>query len=236
MENFVLSNNVYITYAIEFIAVLAGVFTYKKYKQSAAIFFIHILFFIFFLELFGSYPNYYGKVNFLKPLYDSVFRDNYWWFTICFDVITIFLFSRLFYKVLKRKTYKKIVSISSYTFIIVSIVYIFLNFNKLFFQFFIFIQILGAVLIIISTVSYFLEIINNDKILTFYKDLYFYVAVAIFMWWIIVTPVSFFDIYFRAEDWNFILLKWQIYLIANMFMYITFAIGLIVSKTEKIND
>ena len=113
-----------------------------------------------------------------------------------------------------------------------STIFLFINYEKIFFQVFPFIQIVGSLLIIVSTISYFIELILSDKILTFYKDLYFYVAVALFMWLIIVTPVSFYDIYSKNGDWNFILLKWQIYLIANFLMYSTFAIGLIIARPK----
>lgn len=236
MKNFILNNHVVITYVIEFIAVLVGFFSYKKYQHTTAISFIHILFFIFFIELIGSYPNYYNKLEFLNPLYNSVFRQNYWWFTIFFDVIIVFLFSRLFLKVLNIRFLNRLVNISSIIFLVFSTIFLFVNYEKLFFQVFPFIQIVGSLLIIISTISYFIELILSDKILFFYRDLYFYISVALFMWWIIMTSLSFYDIYSKNGDWNFILLKWQIYLIANLFMYTTFAIGLIVSKPEKIND
>lgn len=232
MKDFIINNNVLITYVIEFIAVLVGIILYKKYQPTTAIAFIHILFFIFFVELLGSYPNYYSKFEFLKPLNNSIFRQNYWWFTICFDVVAVFLLSRLFLKVLKIKRLQRLVNISSIIFLVVSIIYILINIEKLFIQMFPLVQVLGSLLIIISTVSYFIELISSDKILNFYKDIYFYIAVALFMWWIIMTSLSFYDIYSTSGDWNFILLKWQIYLIANFLMYSTFAIGLIIARPK----
>ena len=90
-----------------------------------------------------------------------------------------------------------------------------------------------GLLIIICCVFYFIELLNTESILRFSKLLFFYITIAIFIWWIIVTPMVFYDIYFKSEDWDLIILQWQIYLTANFFMYTTFAIGLMVSEPEK---
>jgi hypothetical protein len=46
----------------------------------------------------------------------------------------------------------------------------------------------------------------------------------------------FYDIYNTNGDWNFIFLKWQIYLSANVFMYLTFTFALIFCKPDIKND
>jgi len=55
---------------------------------------------------------------------------------------------------------------------------------------------------------------------------------ALLIWWLVVTPILFFDAYNTEADWNFANLKRQIIVFANIFMYSIFIIGLIVSKPE----
>ena len=98
--------------------------------------------------------------------------------------------------------------------------------------FFLILDILGSLIIFLCTVFYFFEILQSDNILTFYKLLNFYISTAIFIWWLIITPLVFYDIYNSNYDWNFIFLKWQIYLFANIFMYSTFTFALIFCKPE----
>ena len=233
MEDFLKNNYSLLTNSFILVAVLAGLISYKKYRQATATFFIKIIIYLFLIELIGSYAFYYNKFEFLKPIYNSVFRQNYWWYTLTFDILTIVLFSILFQKILNSTTHRKILKVITISFIVFAILYLIFNRHLFFFQFFPVIQIIGGLIIITCSVLYFLEILQNNQVFKFYQSIYFYISISIFVWWIITTPLTFYDLYFKNEDWKFIILQWQIYLFANFFMYATFAIGLIVSKPEK---
>lgn len=215
------------------VAVVAGLISYKKYKGTTTTFFIKITVYLLFIEIIGGYATLYSKFEFLKSIYNSIFRQNYWWYTITFDVITIILLAVLFQNILQIKYHKSILRYTNYAFILFAIIYLIYNRQLFFYQFFPVLQITGAVLIIMCSVLYYLELLKGSDILNFYKSIYFYIATSIFFWWIVTTPITFYDLYFRAEDWDFIVLKWQLYLLANFFMYSTFTVGLLVSKPEK---
>jgi len=232
LEEFLINNYSLLTKTFIFVTVCVGIFFYKKYKCTAVTFFIKIIIYLFFVEIIGSYAFFYDRFDFLKPIYNSIFRKTYWWYTITFDLVGIILFSVFYQKIINKSIFKKTVKYSTYIFTVFSILYIVLNSDILFQHFFPVIQILGAIIILMCTVFYFMELLLNDKIINFYKSIYFYISIGVFLWWIILTPLSFYDLYFINADWNFIFLQWQIYLFANFFMYITFTIGLIVSKPE----
>ena len=118
-------------------------------------------------------------------------------------------------------------------FVLFSIVYISLNIDDFFNSSLPIIGILGAIIIFLCAVFYFLEILLSDSILLFYKSINFYISAAIFMWWLIVTPLVFFENYNTTSDWDFVFLKWQIKLFANIFMYLTFTFGLIWCRPQK---
>ncbi len=219
-------------FGVELVAVITGIISYKKYKGTTATFFIKIVIYLFFVELIGSYSLFYEEFEFLKPVYNSIFMQNYWWFTFTFDIITIILFSILFQKILKSPVFCKTLKGITILFIVFTLIYLILNRHLFFFQFFIPVQIFGGLIIIMCSVFYFIEILQNNQILKFYKSIYFYISISIFTWWIIITPLSFYDLYFKNSDWKFIVLQWQIYLFANFFMYTTFTLGLIFSKPE----
>ena len=235
MLEFIYKHNGLITHCIEALAAVIGLFCLKKYKGTAASFFISILIYLFFIELIGMYPKLYDDFKFLKPIKDSVFRRNRWWFTIFFDIIAILLFSLLYQRILKNRMYRSILKYQAIIYLIIAIALIVCNLDALFKGSFPVLYILQTVIILSCTIFYFIEVINSERVLLFYKSLYFYISIAIFTWWLVVTPLVFFDKYFVLEDKNFILIKKGIYLFSNIFMYITFAIGLIVSKPEKIN-
>ncbi|WP_299381985.1 hypothetical protein [uncultured Lacinutrix sp.] len=233
MENFLIKYYMFIIYGIQLVAVVAGLIFYKKYKATPVTFFIKIIFYLFLVQFLGSYAHYYDTFDFLNSIYNSVFRNNYWYFTIFFDIGAIVLFSIFFQRILTVKLHVKVLKIATYLFVFFATVYLLVNYQKFFYQYFSLLQIIGALVMILSSVLYYLELLQSNTILKFYSTIYFYIASAIFVWWIITTPISFFDLYTRGSDWNFIFLEWQIYLFANFFMYLVFTIGLIVSKPEK---
>ncbi len=236
MLEFLYKNNSLITHAIEALAAIIGLFCLKKFKGTAAIFFIWLLVYLFVISTIGGYPKYYNYFEFLEPLKTTEFKSNLWWYTIFFDVLAVIFFSIIYQKILINKKQLLLVKYSTIIFLILSIGSIMMETETLFISCFPSIYILGAIIIIFCSGFYFIQILQNESILTFSKSLYFYISVAIFLWWLIITPLVFYDKYYILEDKNFILVKRSIYIFSNIFMYSTFAIGLIVSKPEHIKE
>lgn len=231
MNEFLLEYNNTITFCVEILAAVTGLMLYKKYKPTAAKYFICFLVYLSICDLLNTYV-YYIKDGFLSFLEDTVFIRNFWWTTLYWEIGAILFFSFYYFKILINESFKIIIKYGSYSFLIFSMIYILLNWDDYFIGFFPIIGVLGAVIIFLCTTFYFYEILNSEKILTFYKSLNFYISAAIFIWWLITTPLVFYDIYNSHYDWNFIFLKWQIYLFANIVMYLTFTFALIFCKPE----
>lgn len=235
MEEFLLNNYSLLTHSVEAMAALTGVFLFKLYKNTEVKYFIYFLVYLTICDFFGQYKNYVdnGFLNFLKK---TIFATNHWWSTSYWKVGAILFFVFYYSKILKTVQFKNIIKISGYAFFFFSVIYIALNWGKFFNTFFPIISILGAIIIFLCSVFYFIEVLQSDKILTFYKSINFYISFAIFIWWLIITPLVFYDIYHSNDDWNFIFLKWQIYLFANIFMYSTFTFALIYCKPDSKNE
>lgn len=235
MNEFLLEYKNTITFSVEILAAVTGLLLYKKYKLTAAKYFIWFLVYLTVCDFLGS--NYIKHINndgLLKFLDDTVFERNFWWSTIFWKVGAILFFAFYYYKILESNVFKNVIKYSGYCFFIFSITYIIFNWDDYFIRFFPIISILGAFIIFLCTIFYFIEILQSDEILTFYKSLNFYISAAIFVWWLIITPLVFYDIYNSHYDWNFIFLKWQIYLFANIVMYSTFTFALIWCRPQKI--
>ena len=232
MNEFLLEYKNILTFFIEILAAVTGLLLYKKYKLSAAKYFIWFLIYLTICDFIGGYSKHIKNEGFFFFLQGTVFEKNYWWSTLFWKIGAIIFFAFYFNRILKTKTFKIIVKFSGYLFFIFSIVYIIINFETYFLTFFPIISILGALIIFLCTVFYFIEVLQSDKILTFYKSLNFYISAAIFIWWLIITPLVFYDIYMSNQDWSFIFLRWQIYLFANVVMYLTFTFALLFCKPE----
>lgn len=233
MNDFLLEFKNLITFFIEILAAVTGLLLYKKYKYTSAKFFIYFLVYLSICDFLGSYVNYVKNNGFLSFLEDTVFIKNFWWFTLFWKIGAPAFFSFYYYKILSNKIQKKLIKYSGILFVTFSLIYIVLNWNDYFNRFFPIISVLGAVIIFLCAVFYFIETLQSDKILTFYKSINFYVSAAIFIWWLIITPIVFYDIYISNYDWTFIYLRWQIYLFANITMYLTFTFALIWCKPQK---
>ncbi|WP_406683752.1 hypothetical protein N1F78_13825 [Seonamhaeicola sp. MEBiC1930] len=233
MNDFLLEYKNTITFSVEILAAITGLLFYKKYKSTTAKFFIWFLIYVSIGDFSGTYVKYISNDGIFSFLKGTKFARNFWWSTLYWKIGSIVFFSFYFYKILTKTNFKNIIKYGGSIFFVFSIIYILNNLDDYFVRFFPIISVLGAFLIFLCTVFYFIEILQSDKILTFYRSLNFYISAAIFIWWLIITPLVFYDIYNSHHDWNFIFLKWEIYLFSNVLMYLTFTFALIFCIPEN---
>ncbi|MBD0831722.1 hypothetical protein [Aestuariibaculum sediminum] len=233
MDDFLKDYNFIFSTGIEILAAVTGLILYKRYKQTAAKYFIWFLVYLTICDFANNYVHHIKNDGLFSFLRGTVFIANFWWSTLYWKIGAIVFLAFYYHKILSSKGFKAVVKYSAFVFVIFSFVYILLNFEAFFKRFFPVISVLGAIIIFMCTIFYFIEVLLSDKILTFYKSLNFYISFAIFIWWLIITPLVFYDIYNSHLDWNFILLKWQIYLMANVAMYLTFTFALIWCRPQK---
>ncbi|GAL65061.1 hypothetical protein [Algibacter lectus] len=233
MNEFLLTNKNTISFSVEILAAVTGLLLLKKYELKAAKFFIYFLVYLTICDFVGNYVIYVKDGGIFSFLKDTVLSQNYWWSTLFWKIGAIMFFVFYYLKILKTTIFKRILKISGFSFFLFSISYIILNWGDYFVMFFPAISVFGAFIVFLCTVFYFIEVLKSDKIFTFYKSLNFYISFAVFIWWLIITPLVFYDVYMSRFDWDFIILRWQIYLIANITMYLTFTFALIWCKPEN---
>ncbi|WP_282135970.1 hypothetical protein [Seonamhaeicola maritimus] len=238
MIDLFLKNYSLITHLLELFAAVTGLLFYKKYKFTAAKYFIWFLVYIVIFDTLSGYTKYVRPDRFLSFLIDTPFQKNHWLGTVYWDVGAILFFVFYYNKILKTKRFKIVLKYTAYLFVGISVVQIIVGWQDFFSQFFSVIILAGAVVIFEGTVFYFVEVLKSDKILTFYKSLNFYISSVIFIWWLIITPLTFYDVYFTYEiaagyqDLDYVFLRLQIFLFSNILMYSTFIFALIFCKPE----
>ncbi|MFD0842101.1 hypothetical protein ACFQ1F_01035 [Flaviramulus multivorans] len=233
MNNFLIEHYSLITHFVEILAAVTGLLLFNKYKGSSTKYFIYFLVFITLSELVSRYTYLVKEGGLLSFLDGTVFQRNYWWGTLFWSLGSVMFYSFFFLKIIKTKRFRVILNVSRYSFLVFFFLYIIINWGDYFIRPFPVISILGAIIIFMCSIFYFLEILESNTILSFYKSINFYIAATIFIWWLIITPIVFFHIYYRNIDWNFIHLKWMIFLVANIFMYLTFTFALIWCKPQN---
>ncbi|WP_250436925.1 hypothetical protein [Hanstruepera flava] len=180
----------------------------------------------------GKYASYVRDDGFLNFLEGTLLEKNYWWFTIFWSIGGTVFFAWYFQKILNSKISKRILKISLVMFLIISVLEIVFTFPKFFNTSLPFNKIASLMIILKCVFFYFLEVLQSDRILNFYKALGFYISCAILILWLIQTPLVFFEHYFNLEDADYVNLRNRINLIAISFMYITYTVGLIVSHPD----
>lgn len=238
MVEFLLNNYFWLTFGLEFLAAITGIVLYAKFKRTAGKYFIFFLVSIFVFDFLSGYVLYVRPNKFLHFLYGTRFQKNHWLTTIYWFIGAIMFFSFYYFKILKNPFFKNTIKFISSGFLVISMVYIALNWELFFIKFFPFIDIFGGIIILLCSMFYFFEVLQSDKILNFYRSLNFYISFTIFFWWLIITPLTFYEVYFSSQvdntrDMNYVALRNEIFLFANLFMYLTFTFALIWCKPEN---
>lgn len=232
MGDFFLNNYRLITHTVEFSAAIAGLFCYKKYKNTPVRYFIWFLVYIAFIDTLSGYAAYIDKFSFLNFLKNTKFRTSHWCGTLFWNIGSTLFFSFYYSKILKGKLFVSIIKISGIIFLLASVISIGIHWDTFFNKFSPFITVFGALVILICIAFHFIEILQNEKIIMFYKSLNFVISAALLVWFIITTPLVLYNVYYSPSDWNFVFLKWQILLFSNIVMYLTFAFAFIWCQPE----
>lgn len=222
----------HITLSVEYLAAITGILLFNKFKYSTAKYFIYFLIYVAIIVVIGRYSFLVKNEGVLSFLDETLLEKNYWWFTLFWKIVAVVFFGWYYSKILQNELHQKLLKISVLTFIVISAVIILFNLELYFTNTIPSIQILGAFIIMQCVFYYFMEILQSDKILTFHKSLNFYISCAILLFWLIKTPLAFFEPYYRIADMDYVNLRGYINLFIISFMYITYTIGLIVSKPE----
>lgn len=242
LQDFLLNNYLFLTHLVEAISALTGLLLYKRYKKSKAKYFVWFLVYLTLCDFISGYSWHVKEGEFLSFLIGTLIQKNYWFSTLYWKIGAIMFFAFYYRKILKTELFKSIIKYASYSFLVFSVIYILFHLEAFFNSFFPIISILGAIIVFLCTVFYFIEILLSNKILAFYKSIDFYISAAIFIWWLIITPIVFYDNYTTYEvgihekDWNYLNLRGVIYLSANIVMYSTFTFALIYCKPELNNE
>lgn len=200
----------------------------RKYRvDKLTRYFVWFLWVTVFVELiFGWIPWFVYKVDSLLYLKKTFLRNNYWAYNIYF-IISFMFYVFYFKRNLNSKKFKDILNI-------VMIIYFVLSVSDLVFTNIYFTgislvtYIIGSILIFLSVMIYFFEILQSDKILSFHKEIPFYVAVGSMVFHLVVTPLFIYMEYYSKKNMDFVTVKRFILYSANIFMYTCYILGFIV--------
>lgn len=221
-----------ITSLVEIIALITGVILFNKYKLTPVKYLIYFLVYAFFVDLIGGYPDFLKQNGYFHLIEGTLIEKNYWWYTIFWWIGLSTIMFYVNYKYVETDIFKKILKYGFYVYLFQIIIYIVFKFEDIF-SHERFISIASLWIIMLSIMIYFFETLRSDKIVLFYKSVYFYFNSVFLIWILLIIPLNFFELYFIEDDWDYVLLKWKIYLLLNIFLYISLSLALIFCKADN---
>ncbi len=223
--------------SLELLAAIAGTYYLKKapipFKNSR--FLVLFLWFTIFVELFGAYAPiaYFSGYEILASIKDTPFENNLWWFNI-FILINIIFFTYYFISFLRNKTVKTIAYICLVMFFIAS-VGVYATSVSIFKVTSNFVIITGTILLLLSVLLFYFELLRSDLLLQLKYFLPFYISVGVLVFNLSVAPLDILSNYFSLGDGNRLFVKFQINVIlyANIFLYSSFILGFLICSKKR---
>ena len=225
---------------VELIAAIAGSYYLSKNNEVTITnkYLVYFLWLTFFIEFISNYPSiaYYTEYEYFGFTKGSLFERNYWLFNI-YSLVSYFFFmyyfSSLLHKEKLRIRWRLIYSI----YVIIGVIVLFAT-DIFFIGDSIFTVTVGTILLLIVIITFYFDLLKNDKIISLKRYLPIYISIGLLFFNLCVTPLSIFSQYFIFENELFVYVKVYIFLFANVTMYLIFTIGFLISaknkpKTEK---
>lgn len=209
----------------ELIAAITGTIFFYKYGKTPLKFLLFLLWYITLTELIGWYAMENKEFGFTHD-------NGYYYISWMYNLLRIVTFLTLFLiysKYLKTKVFKKWITIFAIVYVLISII------NWSFIQSFIWEKseapkIVGSILLIISIIFYFIELLRSEKLLVFHKLLLFWVSVGLLLFYTGTIPFS-----LKYNGYALIPGTHKLFLIVYILaitMYLLFTFGFIWSRKE----
>lgn len=221
----------------EFIAALAGGYYLLRTNNIPSIhkIFVWFLWLTLLVDTSGFYnvAAYYSGYEYFSFIKGTRYVHTYWLFNP-YHLIAYAAFQSFFITQINSERIRKILWAITIVFIISAILNLILS-GIFFISYSAFTAIGGTVILVLWIGLFFYQILRSNRILNFYKDLGFYIAIGALIWHVSITPLFIYNKFgimnTSPEFVNFykILLS-----IMNAFMYLSFAAGfLIVSQKGR---
>lgn len=199
---------------IYFIIIIIGVVNFEKIRNSKL------------LKLFLIFLIYSLVTELIAFFVGVIFRKNTFYIYNIWNLANSYFSFYFFYKLINNKLKRNIIKTIALFYTVFSIV------DITFFTTFIFDNlnyniIVSSILIVISVMLYFAELLNNEAVLIINKSIYFWISVGVLFFNIGMIPI-----FVIAELINYRGIFDIIILSLNIIMAICFITGFIVSKKE----
>lgn len=222
-----IERGIYVSYLMEFIAAFAGTLylLVTKYPDRNYKLFVRYLWSILIIDIMGGFSGlaYYSDYEYFGFIEGTPFVRNEWYYNMA-QVYFVCAYSYFLRKQLSNIFLRKILKWSILIYLVFSAINMMIN-DNFFDQDIVINYITGALLILLSVFAYFYDMLVGDKILSFYKKLFFYVAVGVTMSFLTRIPITIYYDFHNTRNMHFVDFFNAVVRYSNIFMYAVFAFG-----------
>ena len=195
------------------------------------------MWFVFFVELVGGYTVYLNSYEIFEPiknyLAETPFKRNYWWYALTWNLLGTLLVLNFIKRLLKKERLKSIVKYTMITFTLIAVFLIIWRLDDFFSGFIIALMLLSCFVILFCIALYVMNFLSEDRILEYKKSFSLIVLGALFIWWLVVTPIAFYEDYYNLTDPGYLRLKPLILFFNNILMYGSFSFAFLFCKPQN---
>jgi len=199
---------------------------------------VYFLIFNFLLEIAGSYSpvGFFSNYKYFGFVKNTPFENNVWLYNIYF-LINFSFFIYYFRSYIESNKIRNILKVLIVFYIISGSINLFCS-DVFFKSYSLYLTIVGTLLILISVVLFYFDILKSEEIINLKKYLPIYISIGVLVFNLCITPLDIFSRFFNVENELFIKVKTNILIYASIFMYITFITGFIVcaKDTKKLEE
>lgn len=212
---------------MEFLAAFSGSlylhFSYNKSKWHKL--FVKFLWSVLIIDILGGYAGlaYFDNYEHFEFLKGTPFVRNEWYFNIAQVYFTCF-YVYFLREGVESFQLRKVLKWSTIFYIVFAVINMYLS-DDFYNNDVIINNIVGAFLILLAVFFYFFDMMLSARVLSFYKQLIFYMAVGVAISYLIRVPISIYNKFFAAGNTEFNEVFRAVVMYSNIFLYSLFCIG-----------
>lgn len=231
-------NSLLIVNVFEIIAAVSGIYYLKKSNPTKwERYFVYYLWALTINEIIGLYTSiaYFSEYKYFSFVEGTPFSANYWLYNI--TTLIYFCFLILYFRsLITIGFWRKLLKIALYPFVLIAVLDFIIN-ETYFNENSKFVFFTGVLLLVISILVYYFELLKTDKIFSLKYNLSFYFSTGLLLFYVSIAPLLILSNYYVSANEEFVEIRKLIIIYGNIFLYSLISIGfLICSKKNRFSS
>ena len=228
MKDFLLEYGAPIIYLLEFVAAVSGTLYLRKTANLTYKPFVLYLWFTFFMEICSRFTRLFRDnydAEWFLYLKNSMFCYNVWFFNIR-EYVAVVIIGVFYLKLTPKVAHKTLIRALVMIYTVCTVSYFITNPDAFFMWDVLYNFLFSTVAVFLFALLYFIELLQSDSLLQFYKVPVFYISIGLMFWYSCAIP---FLVYYshvnNGINIDFVEFADQLLVVINLITYSCFIFG-----------